>query len=176
MSNSRIRRILFVAKLIAWLIVAAKAASAQVTGIRSVVAGGGGVLRNASTQAHATIGQGMIGGITTPLQGFWYTASVFTPVRSSGVEPLAQGAGDLSVAPNPAVQFASVSFTLSNRSEIRVQVCDMQGRTLRIMDIGPRDGGRISIPIDVGSLPSGTYMVRVSAGKSRMIDRLVVSR
>lgn len=176
MSHITIRRILFVAKVLAWIIVAARAASAQMTGIRSVIAGGGGVLRNATSRLHIIVGQGMIGGVVTPLQGFWHTASPLGPAPGSSVGPVARGAGGMTIAPNPASHFTSVSITLETRSEILVHITDMQGRTLRFLDAGMRDKGRISIPVDVSPLPNGTYLVGVLAGESRMMERIVVSR
>jgi len=68
--------------------------------------------------------------------------------------------------PNPFNAKTSIEFGLSEESEVNLMVCDIQGRRVAILENGaamPAAYHRVSW--DAGGLPSGVYVVRLSAGE-----------
>ncbi|MEM1041617.1 MAG: T9SS type A sorting domain-containing protein [Bacteroidota bacterium] len=69
-----------------------------------------------------------------------------------------------SVYPNPMADRAAVAFTLGQSAPVRVSVYDALGREVAVLADGPRAAGDHTVALDAAVLPSGVYLVRVSAG------------
>ncbi len=176
MSNFTMRRILFVAKLMAWVVVAVKGASAQVASLRTVVSNGGGVMKGSRLLVQGTTGQRVIGSLPTARKGFWYGISSPLALAPGSVLGPTLSSSPLGIAPNPASRFTSVTIDLDKPSEVVIRVTDLQGRILRVIDAGMREHGRITIPIDVALLPDGSYLISVTTGDRRLMGRIVVMK
>jgi choice-of-anchor B domain-containing protein len=77
------------------------------------------------------------------------------------------------IFPNPARSNVFASVRLAQPQDVQVTVFDMIGRT--VLDVGPvrvATGAAQWIPLDVGRLPSGQYIVRVS-GEAAEAARLL---
>ena len=80
------------------------------------------------------------------------------------------------VSPNPAPGAAAVRVELSAAAEVSVEVFDVLGR--RVLALAPRALGpaRHTLELDLGGLPSGRYVVRVTAGSEVRALPLTVFR
>jgi len=78
---------------------------------------------------------------------------------SGVVARLALGA----VQPNPVRGVARVSIELPEASHVRLVVLDVLGRELATVLDGPLGAGRHTVPF-AGTLPTGTYLLRLTAG------------
>jgi hypothetical protein len=77
------------------------------------------------------------------------------------------------IYPNPATDIATLEYELSQRSELRVGLCDIQGKYLEDLYFGEGKSGRNQLMINVSSLPSGVYLVRLNSELGKLEKRLV---
>ena len=80
----------------------------------------------------------------------------------------------LDVAPNPAADRVRVDFRLEQGQNVRVEVLDVNGRSLRVLFDGRRSAGAQSVEGSVAGLAGGVYFVRVTDGIGAGLRRLVV--
>ncbi|MBK6629212.1 MAG: T9SS type A sorting domain-containing protein [Flavobacteriales bacterium] len=103
---------------------------------------------------------------STNCTAYFDNVSVFdnnlpTNVAAAPVAPV------LSLAPNPAVDQALVTFLDAFTGT--VDVCDAQGRILRTFPLV----GQRSLPIQVGALPAGVLMLRAIGANGTTVQRFV---
>lgn len=79
-----------------------------------------------------------------------------------------------SIYPNPATDIAVLEYNLSQKSELLVGLFDMQGKHLEDLYIGEGQQGNHQLTINVSSLPSGVYLVRLSSKLGKLDKPLVV--
>ncbi|HPU84281.1 MAG TPA: FlgD immunoglobulin-like domain containing protein [Candidatus Latescibacteria bacterium] len=100
-------------------------------------------------------------------------------LRSSGFLTPAQVA--LSVSPNPFNPRCTIGFGCSEPAHVRLAVYTVTGQFVRELAAGPRDTGNYSVVWDGrdqsgAPMASGVYLVRLDAGSSRKLARVVLSR
>jgi aminopeptidase N len=81
--------------------------------------------------------------------------------------------------PNPFNPTTRVAFTLAAAGPVRLEVFDAAGRRLRVLADGPRPAGPQSLAFDGldargEPLPSGVYLLRLSAGDRAYSQRAVL--
>jgi hypothetical protein len=83
----------------------------------------------------------------------------------------------LGTYPNPARRQATVRYALpkSLEGEVKMQLFDVLGRQVRAMRPSA-DAGRHEIQLDVSTLPSGLYVLRLTAGSAVKTQRMTVVR
>ncbi|MSQ78797.1 MAG: T9SS type A sorting domain-containing protein [Flavobacteriaceae bacterium] len=82
---------------------------------------------------------------------------------------------DISVFPNPASEVANIGLSLSKASDVRVTVMDMSGKTVLNMNYGNKAAGQQQLPLNVGSLANGVYVVNVTGGFGSASKKILVS-
>lgn len=91
-----------------------------------------------------------------------------------GLEELL-GEGDaLMVVPNPASGEARAVIQLARGGEVRVQLLDVLGRSLRELHNGNMAQGQHRVELPVNELPQGMYFIRVQQGDRQQVERFVV--
>ena len=85
------------------------------------------------------------------------------------------------VIPNPFKSGTSVSFAVSEKRRVRLSVYDVQGRLVSTLFEGSVDGGEHLIPWDGrdargGRLAPGVYFLRLSAGESSLVRKMVLQK
>lgn len=101
-----------------------------------------------------------------------------SPVTGIGNTP-AYPSLKLTIGPNPFTAVTNVEFTISSAAAVNVSVYSVKGERVRALDVtnyrqgtnrilwdGNDDAGR--------SLPSGTYLVRVTANNSSVTQRVTI--
>jgi len=81
--------------------------------------------------------------------------------------------------PNPFNPRTTIAFELAAAAEARLSIVDLQGRRLRALAAGPLPAGRHEVVWDGRDdagrqLPSGAYMVELSAGGARQMSKLLL--
>src|SRR5690606_18200260 len=66
--------------------------------------------------------------------------------------------------PNPAHSEATISFEIAEAGSARVEVFDVLGRRVAVLADGPAAAGEHTATWEAGTLPSGLYLVRLTAG------------
>ena len=136
------------------------------------------------------------GGTTTEPQSYQYTAgdlSVGTHqfrLKQIDLDGSSQVHGPISVdvqmreslkltapAPNPVSSTATLSFAVKEQAEATVAVYDMLGRQVSTLFEGrPTPGESTRVRLDTGSLPSGSYIIRLRADGQTRSQRITVVR
>jgi hypothetical protein len=76
--------------------------------------------------------------------------------------------------PNPFNPTTTLAFTLPISSPTQVVVYDLLGRIVLLRDLGRMNAGAHHTLLDVPGLPSGTYIVRMNAGKEQLNKKVVL--
>ena len=78
--------------------------------------------------------------------------------------------------PNPAAGRTAIAYDLPEAADVRLDVFDVTGRRVMSLVDAPQAAGRYTAIVDAQTLPSGTYVYRIQAGRFREAHRLVVVR
>ena len=81
----------------------------------------------------------------------------------------------LGTYPNPAREQAAVRFALPDRRDVTIRLFDMLGREVESFRLGALQG-RQERTLDLGTLSSGTYLLRLEAGDTVHTRRLTLVR
>lgn len=85
------------------------------------------------------------------------------------------GSGEaLVVVPNPATDAAQAVFNLAEAGQVRMELVDVLGRSIAVLDNGQRAAGTHRIDLPIGGLQSGLYFVRMQQGTKTQVVRFVV--
>jgi parallel beta-helix repeat protein len=84
-----------------------------------------------------------------------------SPVTATPPEPSA-GTNSLQIRPNPVTENAWVSFRLEEGENISLEISDLQGTKVSTLAHGFYPQGDYNIPVTMGFLPSGIYMIRLT--------------
>ncbi|MFH1936359.1 MAG: T9SS type A sorting domain-containing protein [Bacteroidota bacterium] len=102
-------------------------------------------------------------------KGIFYDTTYYTPV---GIDPV-QGSetinASLQVHPNPVQMSANVTYTLTETAPVIARVYDLAGRLMSTTTFGTQPGGIHTSVLDMRSLPSGTYIVRVNQAYGKIV-------
>jgi subtilisin family serine protease len=78
--------------------------------------------------------------------------------------------------PNPVRASATVRYTLPTATEVRVEVYDLLGRRVALLQDGYQELGRKELSFNTRQLASGTYFLRLKAEDKILTERLTVVR
>ncbi|MGQ9855045.1 MAG: T9SS type A sorting domain-containing protein, partial [Candidatus Oleimicrobiaceae bacterium] len=82
----------------------------------------------------------------------------------------------LRVYPNPARDAVTLTTALSPRSEARVTIHDLCGRTVRTLSRWADTAGTLQEVLELKDLPAGVYLVLVQTPHTRASTKLVKIR
>lgn len=106
-----------------------------------------------------------------PLDASYSTAS------GSGVEESPNSGDPLSLvlSQNPASNTeTNLFYTLQAGSPVHVSMMDALGRSVRVLQSGFANAGKNIISIDPAALARGTYFIRVEAGNTSAVQKLII--
>ena len=86
---------------------------------------------------------------------------------------IAQAAGNLDVqmVPNPATNEVSITYTTSGKEKISIRIVNVEGVTVLGEELNAAQNG--TTKVDLNGLASGVYMVELSSGDSKIVNRLI---
>lgn len=90
-----------------------------------------------------------------------------------GIEEIVES-GSLSLAPNPARQFATLNFNLKNSAEISVEVYDAVGRLVNTVANKAFSAGTNKLTIPTADLAPGLYHVKIQTASGNSTLKLSV--
>lgn len=124
-----------------------------------------------NSQAHS-LRDGIIGGTDSLVEGGQILmARTFAGVPAREAAPMA----NLRAYPNPASDFATVSYTLTEAADLHLAIYDLQGRLVRTMIDGNRHAGHYTFSVPVAGMANGRYVIEMRAGSQRGTTPLVVA-
>jgi hypothetical protein len=78
------------------------------------------------------------------------------------------------VSPDPLRSRSRVSFTLSQRADVHMELLDLQGRWVRTLASGTYDAGEHSLDVTRDGLKAGIYWLRLRSGGDARHTRFAV--
>jgi hypothetical protein len=104
-------------------------------------------------------------------------SSQFAIQSASGVAST-QVARDLVLQsyPNPSSGISTFSYVLPEQAAVSMTISDILGREVKSLAIGLQSAGSHSLPMDLKSLPNGTYSYSLRAGNRVATSSLILSR
>lgn len=90
------------------------------------------------------------------------------------LKPAAGAAADdlhVTMTPNPASDDVHISFTTAQKAQASVRVTDISGVSVYNKDLGTSKGGSVSVSLK--DLAPGIYMVELTAGGKKVVQKLV---
>lgn len=78
--------------------------------------------------------------------------------------------------PNPANQVVNLQYTLTQASEMTVNVMDLTGRVMTSMNIGTQAMGNYSQELNIANYPAGIYTLQIVSGNAVTSKKLTVVR
>jgi len=81
----------------------------------------------------------------------------------------------MSVYPNPTNTNTTVSFSLSNESNVTINVTDLAGKVVYTNALGTVNGAQ-NVNVNTENLTSGVYMVNVSVNGTVSTEKLIVRK
>jgi len=79
-------------------------------------------------------------------------------------------------SPNPFNSSVRIGYNLPGAGEMRLELLDVNGRLVRVLQSGEVGGGSHSLMLNAGLLPSGLYIVRLEAAGLTAQKKLVLLR
>lgn len=76
--------------------------------------------------------------------------------------------------PNPFNPTTNISFNLANQNQVSLEVFNVLGARVSSHDLGTRQAGTHSYTYDASELPSGVYIVRMTAGNQVATSRMTL--
>lgn len=80
------------------------------------------------------------------------------------------------VYPNPVVDNSVLQYTLLEKSNVKISMTDIVGKTISIIADQSQVSGTYQQQINVSELPQGVYFVVLQTNKGRVVHRIVVSK
>jgi hypothetical protein len=105
------------------------------------------------------------------------TLASYTVPSSAAVnhQPFAASGLSMMLTQNPAISGnTTLLFSLPDPSPVQIELMDVLGRSVRMLENGFEAAGVHSLPIDAKTLSAGTYFVRVQAGSASAMQKLVI--
>lgn len=78
--------------------------------------------------------------------------------------------------PNPFNPSTTITYDLPERSQVRLEICDLLGRTVRIPVDAVQGPGAQTVVFDASGLSSGVYLYRLHAGSTGATRRMAFIR
>ena len=98
------------------------------------------------------------------------------PLGTAGEQVVEPSSFYLTVAPNPVHRSAVVRYALPTPARVRLTLYDLLGREVAVL-VGREVGaGPHEVPLDGSALPSGTYVLRLQAGRHALAWPFTVIR
>lgn len=96
--------------------------------------------------------------------GYTATANVYVASTLGLNDFSAETGGQFSmlVVPNPVTEKATIHFNLLQSSQVSVEIVDIQGRRITMLEKESFANGENSIPINVSDLKAGTYFYKLT--------------
>lgn len=104
-----------------------------------------------------------------------YVGNFVSSGSSAGKTPAAS-ALTVKNEPNPFERTTEIDATLPAAGDVRLEVYDVDGRRVRVRDLGYRDAGHLQVTFDGGALASGVYFCRVEEAGYHATRKLLIER
>ncbi|MDX1546481.1 MAG: T9SS type A sorting domain-containing protein, partial [Rhodothermales bacterium] len=78
--------------------------------------------------------------------------------------------------PDPFSTTTTVSYTLPEAASVRLELYDLLGRRVALLADAEQEAGTHTVTLSAGTLASGVYLLRMMAGDTQKVERVVIAR
>jgi len=98
---------------------------------------------------------------------------------STGSGPQSSTLAPMKVYPNPTTGLLSVEYALETEASVRLEVRDMKGRTVRVLELGARPAGSHTaqwdgIDAEGRAVTAGSYLCRIITPRVQMSRTFII--
>jgi hypothetical protein len=104
------------------------------------------------------------------------TGGMFIPLTITGVEDVPSNSANLSIYPNPVSDRLTLELNLDTPATAEYRLYNSSGKLVKYGNTGVYAKQYQTLTADVSDLPSGLYIVSLSAGKSRTSSKVQIVR
>jgi hypothetical protein len=114
--------------------------------------------------------------------GVWSDSWLFnldatgTAITTAGDDALPDRVRLFDNYPNPFNPTTTLMYELPEAMNVRLEVFDLLGRRVRVLDEGPRTSGAHSLTFDATGLSTGVYVYVLKAGGTRLTRKMILLR
>ena len=80
---------------------------------------------------------------------------------------------DWAIIGNPVTSNSWIQLQLTSKSKVAIQIISIDGKVMKTINKGTIDEGTYSIPLQLGNVPAGIYIVRLIAGNQVFSKKIV---
>jgi Secretion system C-terminal sorting domain len=91
----------------------------------------------------------------------------------TSISDIEQIDAQVSVYPNPAIDFTTLTLNIEQKSEVSVRVLNIAGQLVSSKNYGDLNGAS-TININTNKLDAGIYMLEISLDNQKVTKRLMV--
>ncbi len=88
--------------------------------------------------------------------------------------PLFSEKHQLNIYPNPVKGNTNVSFTLSERNNVLINIYDFNGRIVKSINLNQQNSGSHKILINCDHLSTGTYLMQLITGNESLTSKFII--
>lgn len=100
-------------------------------------------------------------------RGIWSSATLSGIEDNNTTIDKANEVKTIKVYPNPANDYTNISFDVTERANVNINVFNMQGKLVKTKTINNVSEGLFTNQINVNELPKGTYFINIQAGNGK---------
>ena len=78
--------------------------------------------------------------------------------------------------PNPVTTSSTITFTIDTRTQVEMKVYDALGREIKTLFNGSLDPGSYSSKFEVGNLPNGAYICKLSTPGASLSKTIIIAK
>lgn len=82
----------------------------------------------------------------------------------------------LQLSPNPATNFTTIAYELTDRTTVQIELTDISGKKLVIKNQGHQPAGQYNLDFNTAELGTGVYLISIRTDNQLATSRLVIAR
>lgn len=98
----------------------------------------------------------------------------FKTAATLGINETEMATANLTISPNPGKDVVRTSFTLTEQTNVSIEVVDMLGKVVKTIANKSFAAGSHEVPANISELASGLYLVKLTTEKGSTTERLSV--
>ena len=102
-------------------------------------------------------------------------SAINAALTATGISAVASNFTSLNAFPQPASESATIQFNLVTKTEINLELYNLESQLIKTIYSGMLASGENKFPVNVSDLSAGMYLVKLSAGKENKFINLLVA-
>ena len=92
----------------------------------------------------------------------------------TGLSKIENATSNLNIYPNPFKEQATISYTVSNSSSVKIEMLNMQGETISTLINTKQEAGEYHLPFNAANYRAGIYFIRMTIGENVITKQITL--